>query len=355
MRFRTCALMVLRAQIFGNLSPLAKRRLHNFRANRRAVWSWRLLLILIGFSMASDIVANDRPLLMRLDGVFYAPLLKDYSEQDLGGVFATTADYRDPFVRDLIHQRGWAVWPMIGFRFDTIDLGLTAPAPVAPSSRHWLGTDDRGRDVLARLLYGLRLSLLFALLLTLGSVVVGVTAGLIQGYVGGMADLLLQRFLEIWSGMPGLYLLMILASVISPSFWWLLGFLLLFSWMGLVGLVRAETLRVRNFDYIRAAQVLGVSTPVILWRHVLPNALVATLTFLPFMLSGAMTTLTSLDFLGLGLPVGTPSLGEMLSQGKANLQAPWLGLAGFLVLAITLSLLTFVGEGLRDAFDPRKG
>jgi microcin C transport system permease protein len=337
------------------LSPLARRRLHNFRANRRAVFSWRLLLILMGFSLAAELVANDRPIVLNLDGQLYIPVLQNYTERDLGGEFPTAADYRDPFVRQMIDQRGWAIWPVIPFRYDTIDLGLQQPVPVAPSTRHWLGTDDRGRDVVARLLYGLRLSLLFAILLTTGSVVIGVTAGLVQGYVGGMTDLLLQRFLEIWSGMPGLYLLMILASVIAPSFWWLLGFLLLFSWMGLVSLVRAETLRVRNFDYVRAAQVLGVSTPTILWRHVLPNALIATLTFLPFMLSGAMTTLTSLDFLGLGLPVGTPSLGELLAQGKGNLQAPWLGLAGFFILAITLSLLTFVGEGLRDAFDPRKG
>jgi microcin C transport system permease protein len=257
-------------------------------------------------------------------------------------------------VQDLIAARGWMVWPPIPYRYDTIDWTLDRPAPAPPSRAHWLGTDDHARDLLARLIYGFRISVLFGLVLTLASSVIGVAAGAVQGYFGGWTDLLFQRFLEVWSGLPVLYLLIILASIVQPSFWWLLGLMLLFSWMALVGVVRAEFLRARNFDYVRAARALGVGDGVIMARHVLPNAMVATLTFMPFILNGSITTLTSLDFLGFGLPPGSPSLGEILAQGKANLQAPWLGLTGFFVLAVMLSLLIFVGEAVRDAFDPRK-
>jgi microcin C transport system permease protein len=299
-------------------------------------------------------VANDRPLLVRHDGRFHVPVLRAYPETAFGGVLPTEAAYRDPEVRRLIEARGFIVWPPVPYRYDTIDWELTGPAPSRPSARHWLGTDDVGRDVLARLIYGFRISVLFGLALTLGASVVGVAAGAVQGYFGGWVDLFFQRLIEVWSGLPVLYLLIILASIVEPNFWWLLGLMLAFSWMTLVGVVRAEFLRARNFDYVRAARALGVGSSVIIVRHVLPNAMVATLTFLPFILNGSITTLTSLDFLGFGLPPGSASLGELLAQGKSNLQAPWLGLTAFLVLAVMLSLLIFVGEAVRDAFDPRK-
>jgi len=246
------------------------------------------------------------------------------------------------------------IWPMIRYSFDTINYDLPVPAPAPPSRENLLGTDDQGRDVLARVIYGFRISVLFGLTLTLFSSVIGIAAGGVQGFLGGWVDLIAQRFIEIWSGLPILYLLIILASIVEPSFWWLLGLMLLFSWMSLVGVVRAEVLRARNFDYVRAASALGVGKWTVLMRHVLPNAMVATLTFLPFILNSSITTLTSLDFLGFGLPPGSASLGELLAQGKSNLQAPWLGLSGFLVLSVMLSLLIFIGEAARDAFDPRK-
>jgi microcin C transport system permease protein len=282
------------------------------------------------------------------------PVLVSYPETVFGGEFPTEADYRDPEVVRLIDAKGWMVWPPIPYSFDTVARDLGRPAPAPPSARHWLGTDDQARDVAARLIYGFRISVLFGLILTVLSSIVGVSAGAVQGYFGGLTDLLFQRFMEVWSGLPVLYLLIILASVVEPSFWWLLGLMLLFSWMALVGVVRAEFLRARNFDYVRAARALGVQPLTIMRRHVLPNAMVATLTFMPFILNGSITTLTSLDFLGFGLPPGSPSLGELLAQGKNNLQAPWLGLTGFAVLATMLSLLIFVGEAVRDAFDPRK-
>ena len=282
------------------------------------------------------------------------PVLQDIPESFFGGEFDSNADYRDPFVQDLIEQNGWMLWPLIPYSYDTINLELTAPAPTAPDSEHWLGTDDQGRDVLARLIYGFRISVLFGLLLTIISSIIGITIGALQGYFGGWLDLTMQRFIEIWSGLPVLFLLIILSALITPNFWWLLAIMMLFSWMSLEGVVRAEFLRTRNFDYITAAKALGVPTGLILWRHMLPNAMVATLTFMPFILSGAITTLTSLDFLGFGLPPGSPSLGEMLAQGKANLQALWLGITAFLTIAIILSLLIFIGEAVRDAFDPRK-
>jgi microcin C transport system permease protein len=336
------------------LSPLTRRRLRSFRANRRGFWSLWIFLGLLGVSLLAEVVANDRPLVVRFDGSFYFPVLRTYPETTFGGVFPTEAVYRDPAVSALIRAKGWLVWPPIPFSYDTINYDLPVPAPAPPSTVNWLGTDDQGRDLLARLIYGFRISVLFGLTLTVASSVVGVAAGAVQGYFGGLTDLLLQRFIEVWSGLPELYLLIILASIVEPTFWWLLGLMLLFSWMSLVGVVRAEFLRARNFDYVRAARALGVRNGVIIFRHVLPNAMVATLTFLPFILNGSITTLTALDFLGFGLPPGAPSLGEILAQGKANLQAPWLGITGFVVLALMLSLLVFVGEAVRDAFDPRK-
>jgi len=338
----------------ARLSPLTRRRLALFRANRRGFWSLWIFVALFGASLFAELIANDHPILVRYDGRFYFPVFAEYPEQTFGGEFPTEADYRDPVVRQHIDAKGWMIWPLIPFGDQTINYDLPSPAPSPPDAVDWLGTDDQGRDVLARLIYGFRISVLFGLTLTLASAVIGVAAGAIQGYYGGLLDISMQRFLEIWSGLPVLYLLIILSSIVEPNFWWLLGIMLLFSWMSLVDLVRAEFLRARNFDYVRAARALGVGDLVIIWRHVLPNAMVATLTFLPFILNGSITTLTSLDFLGFGLPPGSPSLGELLAQGKNNLQAPWLGLTAFCVLAVMLSLLIFIGEAVRDAFDPRK-
>ena len=336
------------------ISPITRRRLHNFRANRRGFWSMWIFLALFAVCLAAEFVANDKPLLVRYDGDYYFPVFVAYPETTFGGEFETEAEYRDPFVEDLILERGWMVWPLIRYSYNTINYDLPVPAPAPPSAENWLGTDDQGRDVMARLIYGLRLSIVFGLLLTVLSSVIGIAAGAVQGYFGGWTDLLFQRFIEIWSGMPVLYLLIIMSSVFVPGFWTLLILLLLFSWMSLVAVVRAEFLRARNFDYIRAARALGVSNAVIMFKHVLPNAMVATITFMPFILTGAITALTGLDFLGFGLPPGSPSLGELVQQGKSNLQAPWLGLTAFFSLAVLLSLLVFVGEAMRDAFDPRK-
>jgi len=336
------------------VSPMTRRRLHNFRANRRGFWSLWIFLVLFVASLGAEFIANERPILVLYDGAFYMPIFKAYPETAFGGTFETEADYRDPFVAKLIDERGWMIWPPVRYDYRTVAWDLPVPAPSPPDGEHWLGTDDQARDVVARLIYGFRISVLFGLILTLFSSLIGVAAGAVQGYFGGWVDLLFQRFMEIWSGLPVLYLLIILASVVEPNFWWLLGIMLLFSWMGLVGVVRAEFLRVRNFDYVRAARALGVSNPVIMFRHALPNATVATLTFLPFVLSGSITTLTALDFIGFGLPPGSASLGELLAQGKANLQAPWLGMTGFAIIAIMLILLVFIGEAVRDAFDPRK-
>jgi microcin C transport system permease protein len=336
------------------MTPLTRRRLQNFRANRRGFWSLWLFLLLFGVSMFAEFLANDRPLLVRFDGHFYFPVFADYTETDFGGDLPIPADYRDPNLAQRIEQGGFMIWPPIPFADNTINYNLPSPAPAPPDRVNWLGTDDQGRDVLARLIYGFRISVLFGLTLTIFSSIIGVAAGAIQGYYGGWVDISFQRFMEVWAGLPVLYLLIILSSIIAPNFWWLLIIMLLFSWMSLVDLVRAEFLRARNFDYVRAARALGVGNATIIWRHVLPNAMVATLTFLPFILNGSITTLTSLDFLGFGLPPGSPSLGELLSQGKNNLQAPWLGLTAFFVLAVMLSLLIFIGEAVRDAFDPRK-
>jgi microcin C transport system permease protein len=336
------------------MTPLTRRRLQNFRANRRGFWSLWLFLALFGLSLGAEFIANDRPLVVRYDRHFYFPVFTDYEESDFGGDLPIAADFRDPILAARINALGFMIWPPIPFADSTINYDLASPAPSPPDSVNWLGTDDQGRDVAARLIYGFRISVLFGLTLTILSSIIGVAAGAIQGYYGGWVDISFQRFMEIWSGLPVLYLLIILSSIIVPNFWWLLAIMLLFSWMSLVDLVRAEFLRARNFDYVRAARALGVGNPTIIWRHVLPNAMVATLTFLPFILNGSITTLTSLDFLGFGLPPGSPSLGELLSQGKANLQAPWLGLTAFVVLAVMLSLLIFIGEAVRDAFDPRK-
>ena len=337
-----------------SLSPLTRRRLESFRSNRRGYWSLWLFLILFVFTLFAELVANDKPFLLYFKGEFYSPVFNAYPESAFGGEFETEADYRDPYVANLIGRDGWMLWPLIRYNHRTVAWDLPSPAPSAPDAEHWLGTDDQARDVVARLIYGFRISVLFGFSLTIISAIIGVAAGALQGYFGGWLDLLFQRFIEVWSGLPTLYLLIILASVVEPNFWWLLGLLLLFSWMGIVGVVRAEFLRARNFDYVRAARALGVGDFTIIYRHVLPNAMVATLTFIPFILAGSVTVLTSLDFLGIGLPPGSASLGELLAQGKANLQAPWLGLTGFFVIALMLSLLIFFGEAVRDAFDPRK-
>lgn len=336
------------------LTPLDKRRLANFRANRRGFWSLWIFLAVFLVSLFAEFIANDKPVVLSYDGKLYWPIFREYPETTFGGFLETETEYRDTEVQAMIEEKGWMVWPPIPFSYRTVNYQLTVPAPAPPSGANWLGTDDQGRDVLARLIYGFRVSVLFGLALTLFSSVIGVAAGAVQGYFGGKVDLLFQRFIEIWDGLPMLFLLIILASIVEPNFWWLLFIMLLFSWMGLVGVVRAEFLRARNFDYVRAARALGLSDTRIMIRHILPNAMVATFTFLPFILSGSITTLTALDFLGFGLPPGSASLGELLGQGKANLHAPWLGLTAFFVLAVTLSLLVFIGEAVRDAFDPRK-
>lgn len=335
------------------LSPISQRRLWAFRRNRRAVWSLAIFTILFTLSLFAEFIANDKPVLVWYDGGLYFPSLKTYPETTFGGDFETEADYSDSFVVELIHEKGWLLWPVIPYAYDTHVQNLPQPAPTPPSLHNWLGTDDQARDVVARVIYGFRVSILFALVLTAASTVIGVAVGAIQGFYGGKIDLLGQRFLEIWGGMPVLFILLILSSVVAPNFWWLLGIMLLFSWTALVDLVRAEFLKARNLDYVRAARAMGVSNPLIIWRHVLPNAVVATITFLPFLLTGAINTLTSLDFLGFGLPAGAASLGELVQQGKSNIEAPWLGISAFAVLSVMLTLLVFIGEGLRDAFDPR--
>lgn len=335
-------------------NPVTQRQWNAFRENKRGYWSLWLFSLLFVLSLFAELIANDKPLVMRYQGEFYFPVAVSYPETTFGGVFETEANYRDPFVRELIENDGWMLWPLIPYSYNTINYDLDVPAPAPPSAENWLGTDDQGRDVLARIIYGFRLSVLFGLILTIASSIIGIIVGAIQGYYGGWIDLAGQRFLEVWSSMPILFLIIILTSFVTPNFWWLLGIMLLFSWMSLVDLVRAEFLRGRNFDYVRAARALGVSSPIIIFRHMLPNAMVATLTFMPFILNSGIVTLTSLDFLGFGLPPGSPSLGELLGQGKANLQAPWLGISAFFSLSILLTLLIFIGEAVRDAFDPRK-
>ena len=336
------------------LSPLNKRRLDNFKSNKRGWYSFLIFTFLFLISIFADFIANEKPLLIKYQNQIYLPIINEYAETTFGGDFETEADYRDPFVKDLINNNGWMIWPIIPYSYDTIIRDLAVPAPAPPSKKNWLGTDDQARDVLARLIYGFLISILFGFTLTFFSMLIGVTAGAIQGYFGGKIDLFFQRFMEIWSAITTLYVLIILASIVQPNFWWLLAILLLFSWMGYVGVVRAEFLRARNLDYVRAARALGVSNYQIMLRHLLPNATVATITFLPFSLSASVTALSGLDFLGFGLPPGSASLGEMVNQGRNNLQAPWLGLTSFFTLGLMLGLLVFVGEAIRDALDPRK-
>ncbi len=365
-----------------SVSPLNKRRWKHFKANRRGYWSLWVFMVLFLISLFAEVIANDKPIFIDVNGHWYFPAVVTYPDTAFGkpndpNLFGTAADYRDPYLLDLIKKEGgFMIWPPIPFSYNTQVSKPPSPFPSKPTwllskadcqfaathgftkcgnlEYNWLGTDDGGRDVLARLIYGFRISVLFGLCLTIVSSIIGVAAGAVQGYFGGWTDLLFQRFIEIWTSIPSLYLLLIISSVLVPGFFVLLGILLLFSWVSLVGLVRAEFLRGRNFEYIQAARALGVSNPVIIFRHLLPNAMVATMTFLPFILSSSVMTLTALDFLGFGLPPGSPSLGELLSQGKANVQAPWLGLTGFFSIAIMLSLLIFIGEAVRDAFDPRK-
>ncbi|HEV2504831.1 MAG TPA: ABC transporter permease [Mesorhizobium sp.] len=359
------------------VSPLNQRRWANFKANRRGYWSLWIFLVLFVLSLGSELIANDKPIIASYKGEILFPVLVAYPEEKFGGFYAVT-DYRDPVIRDEINANGWMIWPPIRYSFRSVNNAVPEPAPSKPSwmyeeekrcaqypqktadpdcivgNWNWLGTDDQARDVLARVIYGFRISVLFGLILTLGSALIGVSAGAIQGYFGGWTDLLFQRFIEIWSAIPVLYLLLIVAAVLPPGFFILLGLMLLFSWVAFVGVVRAEFLRARNFEYVNAARALGVPNGTIIFRHLLPNAMVATLTFLPFILNGSISTLTSLDFLGFGLPPGSASLGELLKQGQRNLNAPWLGLSGFVVISVMLSLLIFVGEATRDAFDPRK-
>ncbi len=367
-----------------HFSPVNQRRWENFKANRRGFWSFWIFLALFLVSLFADFIANDKPILVRYKGEFLSPVLVEYPESKFGGFLAIT-DYKDPVILDEINSNGWMIWPPIRYSYDTINkdyprrkgadglcLGYPAPPPWASNAplcdapaeqvarykalgnTNWLGLDNQGRDVVARIIYGFRISVLFGLLLTIFSSIVGVAAGAVQGYFGGRTDLYMQRFLEIWSAIPSLYVLLIISSVLVPGFWTLLAVLLLFSWTALVGVVRAEFLRARNFEYVKAARALGLTDSKIMRKHLLPNAMVATLTFLPFLLSGSISALTALDFLGLGLPPGSPSLGELLLQGKKHLEAPWLGLTGFFTVAVMLSLLIFVGEAVRDALDPRK-
>lgn len=338
----------------ARLTPIQRRRLRNFRSNRRGFWSLWLFLALFGLSLCAELLANDKPLMISYQGNWYFPVIQAIPEETFGGFLPTEADYRDPFISDEIQANGWMIWPPIRFSYNTINYDLQVPSPAPPSAENWLGTDDQGRDVASRVIYGFRISVVFGLTLTFASCIVGVAIGAIQGFYGGKVDLFGQRFIEIWAGLPMLYLLIILSAIVQPNFWWLLGIMLLFSWMGLVDVVRAEFLRARNFEYVKAARALGLDNRRIMFRHILPNAMVATLTFLPFILTGAITGLTSLDFLGFGLPSGSPSLGELIAQGKANLHAPWLGISAFVSLSLMLTLLVFVGEAVRDAFDPRK-
>ncbi len=361
----------------ARLSPINQRRLANFKANRRGFWSLWIFLVLFVLAMGAEFLTNDRPILVSYKGELLVPTFVNYPEEKFGGFLAVT-DYRDPFIQEEISANGWMLWPLVRYSYRSVNNEIPVPAPAPPSwmldkdtrcvryplgaddsncvigNWNWLGTDDQGRDVLARLVYGFRISVLFGLALTLASSVIGIAAGAVQGYYGGWVDLIFQRFIEIWTAIPTLYLILIVSSVLIPGFWTLFTILLAFSWVALVGVVRAEFLRGRNFEYIAAARALGVSNGTIMWRHLLPNAMVATLTFMPFILNGSISTLTALDFLGFGLPPGSASLGELLAQGKNNLQAPWLGITGFIVISLMLSLLIFIGEAVRDAFDPRK-
>ncbi len=336
------------------MSPITRARLQRFKENKLGFSCFIIFIIIFILSLGSELIANDKPLLVRYDSSLYVPAFKTYPETTFGGVFETEADYKDPVVQQLINAKGWALWPLIEYSYQTPNLELAVPVPSEPTSQNWLGTDDQGRDVLARILYGLRISLLFGFALTIASAVIGIIIGAIQGYYGGWIDLAGQRVLEVWGGLPMLFMVMILVSMFTPNVYWLFLIMLLFGWTTLVGLVRAEFLRARNFDYVRAARSLGVSDRAIIFRHILPNAMSSSLSQLPFMLTANITALTALDFLGYGLPPDAASLGELLLQGKNNLNAPWLALSGFFTLAIVLSLLIYIGEATRDAFDPRR-
>ncbi|WP_189635889.1 ABC transporter permease [Pseudomonas chlororaphis] len=336
------------------LSPIGQRRWQRFKSHRRGWWSLWLFIALFALTLGGELIANDKPLLVAYQGQWYFPAFKRYTEQQFGGELPFQPDYRSASVRQLIEgQGGWLLFAPIPFAFDTVNYDLTEPAPSPPSAQNWLGTDDQARDVLARVIFGTRVSLLFALALTTASALIGIAAGALQGYHGGWIDLLGQRLQEVWSGLPVLYLLIILSGFVEPGFWWLLGIMALFSWLTLVDVVRAEFLRSRGLEYVKAARALGVGDAQVMLRHILPNAMSATLTYLPFILTGAIATLSALDFLGFGMPAGSASLGELIGQGKSNLQAPWLGLTAFFALALILSLLVFIGEACRDAFDPR--
>ncbi|WP_022951546.1 ABC transporter permease [Leucothrix mucor] len=337
-----------------SLSTINQRRFERFKSNRKAVWSFWIFSILFVLSLFAEFVANDKPLLVSYDNEWYYPVLKSYPETAFGGEFGTEAEYTDPFVQELINEKGWILFPLVGYDYQTQINNLSSPAPSPPDAQNWFGTDEQGRDLFARILYGFRLSVLFGFSLTIASAIIGVAAGAVQGYYGGWLDLMFQRFMEVWGSMPQLFILIILSSIVQPSFWMLLVFMLLFTWMGFVGVVRAEFFRCRNFDYVKAAKVMGMSDRRIMFKHILPNAMVATMTFMPLVLSGSITALTGLDFLGFGLPPGSASLGEILAQGKNNLQAPWLGLSAFAAVGIMTILLVFIGEGVRDAFDPRQ-
>ncbi len=334
-------------------NPLNQRRWLKFKANKRGYWSLWIFGCLFFVSLFAEFIANDKPVLVSYRGDWYLPVFVDYQETIFGADLEIWTDYKDPYISEKINKAGWMIWPLIRFSYDSVNYELREPAPSKPSRVNWLGTDDQGRDVLARLIYGFRISVLFALVLTLFSSVVGVIVGAVQGFYGGWMDLIGQRVIEIWDGLPMLFMLIILASLVTPNFWWLMGLMLLFSWSSLVSVVRAEFLRGRNLEYVKAAKALGVYDRDIIFHHMLPNAMVATMTFMPYIFTGALTTLTALDFLGFGLPPGSPSLGEMVAQGKSNLQAPWLGITAFFSMAIILVLLVFAGEGARDAFDPR--
>ncbi|HRM49458.1 MAG TPA: ABC transporter permease [Alicycliphilus sp.] len=338
-----------------SLSP-GRRAWRRFRANRLGFWSLVLFCTLVVISLAAELVSNDRPLIVRYQGQTYFPMLKDYPETTFGGDFQTPADYLDPYVRRRITEGGnWALYTLNPYGANTLNYFAKQPNPSGPSRDNWLGTDDRGRDLLAQLIYGFRVSVLFGMALTVVGVALGVAAGAVQGFFGGKTDLAFQRFIEIWGSMPELYLLIIFSAVFAPSIALLLVLLSLFGWMGLSDYVRAEFLRNRQLDYVKAARALGVKSGHIIWRHILPNSMTPVVTFLPFRMGAAILALTSLDFLGLGVPPGTPSLGELLSQGKNNIDAWWISIFTFAVLVTTLLLLTFMGDALRDALDPRKG
>lgn len=334
------------------LSSITKRRINRFMANKRAKYSLFIFLFLFFVSLFAELIANDKPIILNYKGEYYFPIFKSYPESTFGGFFETEADYKDTFMIESIEENGFAIWPLIKYSYDTIEYNLSTPPPTKPSMQNILGTDDKGRDVFARLIYGFRISIIFGLLLTFFTSVIGIIAGAVQGYYGGKIDIIGQRFIEIWSGIPMLYLLIMASSIIGTGFWTLLILMTIFGWIKLVGVVRIEFLKGRNLEYVQAAKVLGVKNRNIIFRHILPNALTATLTFLPFILSGSIASLTSLDFLGFGMPVGSPSLGELLSAGKNNIHSPWIGISSFVIISTLLSILVFIGEGVRDAFDP---